>query len=132
MKKIILPALMVALAIPTVAAEAQRQRQGAWQTIGQKKVAFGVETDSFKARGNRLHRQVRICAFRDDLKLLDADVHFANGGEQDILGPKRSLRAGTCTAPMDLRGNRRDIVKVKLAYSRFNTGRAPVVSVQAR
>jgi hypothetical protein len=129
LKTLILPAMIAVIALPAVA---QAQRAGAWQTIGQQKVAFGVETDTFPARGNRRHRQVRLCASRDDIKLLDADVRFANGGEQDILGNKRTLRAGRCTAAMDLRGNRRNIVQVKVAYSRFNTGRAPRLTVQAR
>jgi hypothetical protein len=128
-KSLILPALIAAIALPA-AAEAQ-QRRG-WQTIGTQKVAFGAETDTFPVRGNRTHSMVRICAVRRDVTLLDADVRFANGGEQDILGGKRSVRAGTCTRAVDLRGNRRNIASVKLAYSRFNRGVAPRISVQAR
>jgi hypothetical protein len=123
----ILPLAMIAVATPALA-----QRMGPWQTIGTRKVAFAGETDKFAVRGNQRHRQVRICALNRQFKLLDADVFFANGGEQDVLGGKRTIRAGMCTRPMDLRGNRRDIRSVKLAYSRFSTGAAPRVSVQAR
>lgn len=120
------PIIIAVVAVPAVA------QRGGWQSVGERKVAFGAETDSFSVRGNARHRQVRICAVNRDFTLLDADVFFANGGEQDILGGKRTVRAGTCTRPSDLRGNRRNITEVKLAYSRFNTGRAPRVSVQAR
>lgn len=128
-KALILPALIAAIALP---AAADAQRRWAWQTIGTQKVAFGAETDTFPVRGSARHSQVRICALRRDVKLLDADVRFANGGEQDILGGRRSVRAGTCTRAIDLRGNRRNMTSVKLAYSRFNTGVAPRISVQAR
>ena len=68
---------------------------------------------------------------RRDFKLLDADVNFANGGEQDI-SESRTIRAGTCTRAADLRGDRRDITYVKLFYSRFNRDRAPLIRIQAR
>lgn len=120
------PLVIAAMAMPAFA------QRGGWQSVGERKVAFGADRDNFAVRGNARHRQVRICAMNRDFTLLDADVLFANGGEQDILGGKRTVRAGTCTRATDLRGNRRNISEVKLAYSRFNTGRAPRVIVQAR
>jgi hypothetical protein len=124
--KLIIPAIIASLAIPAVAA-----RPGAWETIGQRRIGFGADSDVIAVRGNARHRAVRLCAVGREFKLLDADVYFANGGEQDI-AESRTIRAGTCTNAVDLRGNRRDIVKVKLFYSRFNRGRAPIVRVMAR
>ena len=125
---LILPAAIAAIALPT-AASAQRQR--GWETIGQREVGFGIDADTIAVRGNARHRAVRICAARHDFKLLDADLIFANGGEQDI-SESRTIRAGTCSWPVDLRGQRRNIERVKLTYSRFNRGRAPIVRIQAR
>ncbi len=123
---LIIPALVGALSIPAGAA-----RPGGWETIGQRRIGFGADTDTIAVRGNARHRAVRLCAIGRDFKLLDADVYFANGGEQDI-AESRTIRAGSCTNAVDLRGNRRDITKVKLFYSRFNRGRAPIVRVMAR
>ena len=121
----IIPAAIAAIAVP-----ASAQQRG-WQTIGQRSIEYGVDRDKIELRGNARHRQVRICAVGRDFKLLDADVNFANGGEQDI-SESRTIRAGTCTRSVDLRGDRRDITSVKLFYSRFNRGRAPMVRIQAR
>ena len=124
---LIIPILAAALAMPATA----QQRYRNWQTIGERTIAFGVDRDTIAVRGDRRHAQVRICALRRDFKLLDADVKFANGGEQDI-SESRTIRAGSCSGPVDLRGQRRDIAAVKLFYSRFNRGGAPIVRVQAR
>jgi hypothetical protein len=123
--------IMIPLTLALTTTPLFAQRAGQWETVGQRKVGFGVDYDEIKLRGNARHRQVRLCADRRDFALLDADVFYANGGEQDI-SDKVSIRRGTCSRAFDLRGNRRDITKIKLSYSRFNTGRGPVVRVQAR
>lgn len=74
---------------------------------------------------------MQICAVRHDFKLLDAEVNFANGGEQDI-SESRTIRAGTCRRAVDLLGDRRDITSVKLFYLRFKRGPAPLIRIQAR
>ena len=122
---LIIPAAIAAIAVP---ASAQGRN---WQTIGERSIEYGIDRDKIELRGNARHRQVRICAVRRDFKLLDADVNFANGGEQDI-SESRTIRAGTCTRAVDRRGDRRDITSVKLFYSRFNRGRAPLIRIQAR
>ncbi len=123
--------IMIPLTLALIATPVLAQRAGKWETVGQRKVGFGVDYDEIKLRGNARHRQVRICADRRDFALLDADIFYADGAEQDI-SDKVSIRRGTCSRAMDLTGDRRDITKIKLSYSRFNTGRGPSVRVQAR
>lgn len=128
-----------ALAHPTGAGPAYPgYRHAAWELIGARTVSFRAERDTFFVRGHQRHRQIMICAYRQPVRLFDVDVRFANGGHQDV-GVRNVLQPGQCTRALDLRGNRRDIRSVSIAYrsawgfrpvARF--GHTAVVRVYAR
>lgn len=106
--------------------------QRGWDTIGYQTVDRGADRDVIRVRGNERHRQVRICAIGQPFRLLDANAVFQNGGRQDIANTQR-VRAGGCTTPMDLKGQRRNLARVSLTYEKI--GRRflpPVVQIQAR
>ena len=55
----------------------------------------------------------------------------AQGRNWQTIG-ERSIEYGIDRDKIELRGDRRDITNVKLFYSRFNRGRAPLIRIQAR
>ncbi len=83
-------------------------------------------------RGNERFRAIRLCATRRSVRLVDVDVDFANGTRQDMQGAAL-LRAGECTRPLKLSGNRRDLKNVRLSYAKFRIfSKQPLLTVQAR
>lgn len=109
-------------------AEAQR----GWETIGSRAVNGGIDRDIIAVRGNERFRAIRLCANRRPVRLIDVDVDFANGTRQDMQGAAL-LRAGECTRPLNLNGNRRNIQSVRLSYAKFRIfSRPPLLTVQAR
>lgn len=124
--------LLIAATIGATAAPALAQQQRGWDTIGYQTVDRGADSDTIRVRGNERHRQVRICAVGQPFRLIDARARFANGGQQDIAQPQR-IRAGACSAALDLRGQRRNLQSVSLTYEKI--GRRflpPLVRIQAR
>jgi hypothetical protein len=101
-----------------------------WTTIGYTTVGAGRDRDVIRVRGNDRHRQIRVCALNRAIEMRDLDVRFANGVRQDI-AVRQIIRAGSCTAAKDLRGQRRNLQSVSIAYSRLR-GVMPIVRIQAR
>jgi hypothetical protein len=113
-------------------APADAQRRGGWETIGSREVNGGVDRDTIAVRGNERFRAIRLCANRRPVRLIDADVVFANGSTQDMQAASL-LSAGECTRPLNLNGKRRDISQVKMTYAKFRIfSRPPLLTVQAR
>jgi hypothetical protein len=120
-------AASAAFAIPQ-AASAQR----GWETIGSRAVNGGLDRDVIMVRGNERFRAIRLCATRRPVRLIDVDVDYANGTRQDMQAAAL-LRAGECTRPLNLNGNRRNITQVRLAYAKFRIfSKPPLLTVQAR
>jgi hypothetical protein len=120
------------VALVVAPCDADAQRRGGWETIGSREVNGGVDRDTIAVRGNERFRAIRLCANRRPVRLIDADVVFANGGTQDMQAASL-LSAGECTRPLNLNGNRRDITQVKLTYAKFRIfSRPPMLTVQAR
>ncbi|MEQ1864960.1 MAG: hypothetical protein ABL996_09935 [Micropepsaceae bacterium] len=90
-------------------------RHAAWELVGTRDVSFRVERDTIMVRGNDRSRQIMICVYKQPVRLLDADVRFANGGHQDLF-VRNVIGAGQCTRAIDLQGNRRDIRSISLSY----------------
>lgn len=116
-----------ALSMP-LSADAQRR----WETIGSREVNGGIDRDVIAVRGNERFRAIRLCANRRPVRLIDADVVYANGARQDMQAAAL-LSAGECTRPLNLNGRRRDIQSVRLSYAKFRLfSRPPLLTVQAR
>lgn len=123
---------MVALGSAAVLATGAAEAQGrdGWRTVGTKSVRGG-DSDTIQLPGNVRFRQVRLCAFNAPLHMIDFDVRFQNGRNQDVAVRNR-INPGTCTRNIDLQGER-DIRSIRLRYEPILRGVGrPVVRVQAR
>jgi hypothetical protein len=131
-RSIILSAATVASIMITAApAEAQRWNDRGWRTVAVKRVD-GRDTDTIYLPGRTRQRAVRVCAMNAPLRLRDFDIRFENRGRQDVR-TREVLRAGTCTRAVDLRGNRRDIERIRLRYEPIlRHAVRPLVRVQVR
>jgi hypothetical protein len=131
--------MILALAAGTVTATAAvpaSAQYGRWTERGWRTVAYtrvdGRDTDTIRLRGHIRERRIRVCAINQPLNLRDFDIRYQNGGHQDV-NTRAVLRAGTCTRAVDLRGNRRDIAKVRLRYAPiYRSALRPYVRVQVR
>ena len=130
----ILSAATVAATLVAIApANAQQWRwnESGWRTIGYTRVD-GRDSDTIRLSGVTRQREIRLCAMNSPLRLRDFDVRFANGARQDV-DTRAVLQAGRCTRAVDLRGNRRDIDRVRLRYEPIaRVAMRPVVRVQVR
>jgi hypothetical protein len=124
-------AIASVIATAGIATSASAQR-GGWETIGTRNVNGTIDRETIRVRGNERFRALRICAQRRPVRILGANVDFANGGSQD-LNATSILSAGECSRPIDLRGKARDITQVRMTYAKFKIfSRTPVLIVQAR
>ncbi|MEO8175848.1 MAG: hypothetical protein ABI626_04220 [Sphingomicrobium sp.] len=117
----------------TAPANAQQWRwnEHGWRTVGYTRVD-GRDSDTIRLPGRTRQREIRLCAMNAPLRLRDFDVRFENGSRQDIR-TRAVLPAGRCTRAVDLRGNRRDIDRVRLRYEPILRHAArPIVRVQVR
>lgn len=125
-------ALALAVGVSVLASPHIASAQRAWETIGSRAVNGGIDRDVIAVRGNERFRAIRLCANRRPVRLIDVDIDFANGTRQDMQGAAL-LRAGECTRPLQLEGNRRNIKSVRLSYAKFRIfSRPPLLTVQAR
>jgi len=117
-----------AVALP---ASAQRWNDYGWRTIAYKTVN-GRDTDTISLPGRTRQAAVRLCTMNAPIYLRDFDIRFENGRTQDA-NTRARLGAGRCTRAIDLRGNRRDIDRIRLRYEPIARGwRRPLVRVQVR
>ena len=128
---LIFTAAAVATAAVAVPAGAQRWNDYGWRTIAYKTVN-GRDTDTINLPGRTRQRAVRLCTMNAPIRIRDFDVRFENGRTQDA-NTRARLGAGRCTRAIDLRGNRRDIERIRLRYEPIARGwRRPLVRVQVR
>lgn len=135
MKRLLILAAATAASTVTAIAPAGAQNwrwdDRGWRTVGQTRVD-GRDRDTIYLPGRTRQREIRLCVMKQPLRLRDFDVRFANGGRQDI-ATRAKLRPGTCTRAVDLRGNRRDIERVRLRYEPIRRSwERPTVRVQVR
>ena len=135
MKRPLILALATAAAALTATAPANAQQwrwnEHGWRTVGYTRVD-GRDSDTISLPGRTRQREIRLCAMNAPLRLRDFDVRFENGTKQDIR-TRAVLQAGRCTRAVDLRGNRRDIDRVRLRYEPIMRHAVrPVVRVQVR
>jgi hypothetical protein len=108
--------------------------QRGWHVIGERTVNRHGDTDTIKVRGRDRTRQLMLCTVNRPIHMRDFDVRFENGGHQDV-NVRERIRAGSCTRAIDLKGNRRNIDRIRLSYERGGRGwggGAPLVRVLAR
>jgi len=87
----------------------------AWDHLGTRHVRDAVDHDAIVLPGDRKFDRIRICAYGRPVHFIDVNVHFANGGVQDV--PVRAvIRPGQCTRAIDLNGDDRNITSVNMVY----------------
>jgi len=101
--------LASALLVPAFPAHA------AWKVLGVIKADKGLDRDEVTVSGNRTYRQIRVKADSADVEIQSLHVVYGSG-EPDKIDVRKTLRAGTSTFPLDLKGGDRFIRKIVLWY----------------
>ena len=131
--KLALAGLLLSAGLAAPASAAPPPWSPAWDLLGSRAVSQRAERDVVPAVGRRHYAQIKICAYQRPVRFYDLDVVFRNGGRQD-LAVRAVLNPGQCTRAIDLRGNRRDIRHVTMAYETLGwaRGRSAFVRVYGR
>lgn len=87
----------------------------AWTQIGVREVRDRTDRDTIVVEGPRQFERIKICVYRNPVHFIDVDVHFRNGGHQDVSVRSR-INAGECTRVIDLTGDDRNITRVSMLY----------------
>lgn len=114
---------------PVVAKPAARPAQ--WELVGQRVVNQRGTRDNIPVVGRDRHQQIMVCVYNQPVRIADLGVTFKFGGKQDI-AVRNVIGAGQCTRAIDLKGQKRDIRSVNLAYKALGFGRGALVKVFAR
>lgn len=118
MKKMVSVAAVAAAMIMTGIGPAAAE----WNLLGVRNVMDRTEHDSVVVEGHRTFHRVRICVYRNPVQFKDVDIHFRNGGHQDV-SVAEFIRPGGCTRAIDLEGGARDISRVDFRYEEAGRGR---------
>lgn len=94
-----------------------------WRLVGERQVLDRAETDTIRLAGSANYERVRFCVYRNPVHIIDVDIHFRNGGHQDVALAAR-LNAGTCSRAVDLEGGSRDIERIVMRYEETSRRRA--------
>src|SRR5688572_21865431 len=127
---LVLGAGIIAAAVAPADAQQWRWNERGWRTIAFETVD-GRDSDTIRLPGRTRQREIRLCSMNAPLRLRDFDIRFENGRRQDV-STRAVLPAGRCTRAIDLRGNRRDVDRVRLRYEPIFRGVRPIVRVQVR
>ena len=107
----LLPAVLASVLLaPSVPAHA------AWKVLGVVKVDKGLDRDEVNVSSGRGFRQIKLKADAADVEIQSLHVVYGSG-EPDKIDVRKTLRAGTTTFPLDLKGSERVIRKVVLWYA---------------
>ncbi len=107
--------LAAATAVAALGAEPAAAQGGRWELLGTRQVGFLVDRDVVSGRGQGRFSVIRICVHNNAVQFRDVEVVFRNG-ERQHLPVNAFVRPGTCTVPLDLRGEARRIDHVNLVY----------------
>lgn len=105
--------------------------KGSWKVIAQQTVGKNGDTDIVQIGNREKFAQVRLCVYGRNIRLNNFSVQFGNGHRQS-LDLKSVFRAGQCSRPLDLKGERRHIETVMLNYRRLPGEGSPLVAIQAK
>ena len=121
--------MLLSTAFSSTSALAWPPGGGSWVLLGQRNVAERMDHDEIFLPGHARYRQIKICVYRNPIRVYDVDVRYQNGDHQDI-DVRHRLRDGQCTRNIDLDGWRRDIRTIRMAYEETSWGRRRSVTVR--
>lgn len=87
----------------------------AWTLLGTRNVADRTDHDSISLPGNRLFNHLRLCVYRNPIRFYDLQIHYRNGGVQDV-SVRSFIGAGQCTRAINLNGANRNIDRIDMTY----------------
>jgi len=87
----------------------------AWDVIGVREVRDRTDRDVIVVEGPRQFERIKLCVYRNPVHFIDVDVHYRNGGHQDV-SVRQRINPGQCTRAIDLNGDDRNITRVSLLY----------------
>lgn len=105
-----------------VACAASAQADEGWVLLGERKVNLSAERDVIPVNASKTFKKIRLKVTGAPINLLDLEVHFKNGGKQDV-SVRSKIAAGEFTRAIDLKGPARHITKVSLVYRTKLRGR---------
>ena len=101
----------------------------AWTQIGARDVRDRTDRDTIVVEGPRQFERIKLCVYRNPVHFLDVDVHYANGGHQDV-SLRTRINPGQCTRNIDLNGDDRNIVSVSMLYEETSWRRGAHATVR--
>lgn len=104
-----------------------------WVLLGAKTVSLGIDRDVIPV-GPAPFRfdRIKIAASLNDIEMFDLAVVYGNGRRDDI-PVRRIIRKNTETAPLELRGEGRNIRRIEMIYRKNPTrGLLALVTVYGR
>lgn len=107
--------LKTVLAGAFVAMAAMSGPAAAWDVIGVREVRDRTDRDTVVVEGPRQFERIKLCVYRNPVHFIDVDVHYANGGHQDV-DVRQRINPGQCTRVIDLVGDDRNITRVSMLY----------------
>lgn len=127
-------ALMLLLVLsPALLAQRDRDRGGRWIYLGEANVDGRADHDKISVgRSEGRFNELQIRVERAPIEFQRVVVHFSDGGNEE-LSIRERIRAGSQTAPINLRGRDRSINSVEFWYARARSGSdKPKVRLYAR
>ena len=121
--------LLVAGALMLLSSVATAAPAGAWDLLGERLVTDRMDHDELWLNGHRRFKQIKLCVYRNPIRIYDLDVNYDNGGHQDV-SVRHRINAGDCTRAIDLNGWRRDIKNIKMTYEETSWGRRRTATVR--
>ena len=109
--------LLLGLALSVGASSA-----AAWDVIATRQAGGHLSHDVIMVPGNATFTRLKFCAFKNSVRVEVADIRFKNGQRQRV-SPPGIIDANDCSHPLDLRGLKRDIVSIRLAYVKAGPGK---------
>jgi hypothetical protein len=116
----LITSVAIAILLLLQPAQAQRDRDGNWELLGEKRVGFDVDRDvidigqSEEWFRNRAYRALRFEAERSDVHMIAVRLVYLNGHAEE-LRIDRQIRAGG-RLPIDLRGDRSYLKQIEMTY----------------
>lgn len=94
----------------------------AWDVIATRHVGDHLAHEVIMVPGNSTFTRLKFCALRHSVRVEVADIRFKSGQRQKV-PPLGTIGANDCTHPIDLRGLKRNIVSIRLAYVEASPGK---------
>ena len=126
-KPMIMRTILASLLV-VVFATGSAQANNGWTKLGERKVSDKVEKDTISFKGDRSFRKVKFCVKKNPVNFVDIDIHFENGGRQDV-DIAKNIKPGKCTRVITLNGGKRDLKKIVMRYEENSPKKAKAVVV---